>query len=664
MRLTPPGLSTRRHARAGFTLIEIIIAAVLLGLTGLGIARVLSQNNTRATEALERQTALGLAKSTVERIRAAGPLTYRTSGESFQAASDGSRTASGPYRVTILRNVSCQGGQVTEDTPASLLSWNCGAQKPIVTYKVLVNYASSTAGASGGTATAGIVHSVAQSTTFADAELTGTACSGGMAWNPATGACACPGGQTLVSGGCQCGAGTAWTGTSCVASTCSTVASEYATRSDCTGGQVGTSTWRRDPVANWCRTSATPTYNAWSEVGRSCSCPANLPSWDGVRCACPAASSALTAAPSCPGGQVVATMSTRTFDAATCTLSSWTPGTCACPSGRVWTGTVCGCANAGQPTAQAASCPTNQVSTANMTRAFDAATCTYGAWTGGSCGCPSTLPTLGSDNTCYAACPATEIWDPATNSCRLRQSATPLSIEVVITQPGNGWLDYDPNAPYVYAGGQVCFSLRSSEPLASSTITANGVSSTTGTLCTTYTNVGRYPTSAEYTAMVNAGTLRPTDWIATTVQATAAHADGRTAVAPKAIQVYPEFPLVVTQGSNGWDSYTFTQNYGLSGGPNFRNGPAELVMNWNDGTVTTYDVSNGPINSGAPLGYEITADGMNVRYVYSFYGRVMRRDWTYEYSPAVNYSGFGDVGGPFGSYTGTCMSTVLGVTLC
>lgn len=408
-----------RWARPGFGLLELLLSVVLLGLLGLGVARVLSQTNTRTIEGRERLTALTLAKSQIERIRAAGPLTYSTPGETYTADASGRRGA-GPYRVEVRRSVRCDAGIRTEDSPPPAVGLACGDSLPSVSYVVAVSYPSQSGAL------------VRQAIAFAGPDLRGRACTGGQVWNAdasgGAGSCVCPSGQSLVAGVCQCPAGQAWDGLRCRVTTCAAPLpggySDYQTRSDCPANQVGSSQWRRDMPGDYCRTGST--WGAWSEVSRSCACPANLPTWDGSSCTCPAAGQPLTRPAACSGGQIQTSPDTRTFTAATCSHSAWVPGVCACPSPKVWNGSACVCSGAptsAADTVRAATCPAPQVSTSNEIRSYDWTACTYSAWSGGSCACANP-PSVAADTVRTYAGPCSGGQVPSGSEWRTYDRAT------------------------------------------------------------------------------------------------------------------------------------------------------------------------------------------------------------------------------------------------
>lgn len=241
----------------GFTLIETIVAVVLLGLFAVGIGSFLRQQSTRGSEVLSRQTALNLAQSQIERIRAVGPVAYNygvdlsgpiqgdttpgqdlrevffrdrffMDGEGLQRGDEASQLL--PYEVVIEGRVQCVGGPITEETPVSLFAWrtydratgvlrSCAEftnpQKPVVSYRVLVGAGQDTP-ASGSSALPAMEIGVQ----FTERDLLGALCFGGQVWDAGAGACGCPAGQSFQGGRCSCGASLVWNGSACVTSSC------------------------------------------------------------------------------------------------------------------------------------------------------------------------------------------------------------------------------------------------------------------------------------------------------------------------------------------------------------------------------------------------------------------------------------------------------------
>ena len=66
---------TRRRADAGFGLIEVVVALIVLSVGVLSVSNVLTQSVAMQTIAAQRTSALTIAQTTMETIRAMDPLT-------------------------------------------------------------------------------------------------------------------------------------------------------------------------------------------------------------------------------------------------------------------------------------------------------------------------------------------------------------------------------------------------------------------------------------------------------------------------------------------------------------------------------------------------------------------------------------------------------------
>lgn len=127
------------HARrAGFSLVETVLAAGLLGLLAAGATRILAGSADQAQHRVQQERAHSIARSTVERIRAAGPRALDSTAAGWNVTPEGARSANGMYAVRLQRQVLCAGGAISEDTPAALLGWGCTRREPVVTARVFV----------------------------------------------------------------------------------------------------------------------------------------------------------------------------------------------------------------------------------------------------------------------------------------------------------------------------------------------------------------------------------------------------------------------------------------------------------------------------------------------------------------------------------------------
>jgi len=289
--------------RSGISLVETILAVVLLGLFAVGVGSSLGNQTIRTNETLTRQSANNIARTYTERIRAAGPLAYNYSRNmgSLEASGDSARTQTAffrdyfytdvaalsntptkddahPYRVVLEGHVSCDGGPLTDESPASLAMWGpyntatntitpCAVRKPVVTYDVLVDAPSRLASAS--SSSAGIT-AVGMNAQFVEQDLLNASCAGGQLWDNSSQNCVCPSGQFNVGGICSCPASTVWNGSSCVTPTCTaqsnrdSVTNPFPSIGAATSSSPIGAHWYQQPRADWCNDGdATPSANDW-----------------------------------------------------------------------------------------------------------------------------------------------------------------------------------------------------------------------------------------------------------------------------------------------------------------------------------------------------------------------------------------------------------------
>lgn len=97
------------RARPGFTIAEVMIAAILVGLIALGIARVMGMSTVTAREERHKMQAILIASSELARLRAAGPLAL-AQADTFMANRYGRPSVEGDYEVAIESTIRCEGG--------------------------------------------------------------------------------------------------------------------------------------------------------------------------------------------------------------------------------------------------------------------------------------------------------------------------------------------------------------------------------------------------------------------------------------------------------------------------------------------------------------------------------------------------------------------------
>lgn len=97
---TSPHTSPHTKRRAGFTIISMIVAIVLLTVGLMSLAGANSQTLTLQTVAQNRTNAIAIARAYVEQVRTRDPWLIETES-AVRLDGDGAVSASGAYRRTL-----------------------------------------------------------------------------------------------------------------------------------------------------------------------------------------------------------------------------------------------------------------------------------------------------------------------------------------------------------------------------------------------------------------------------------------------------------------------------------------------------------------------------------------------------------------------------------
>lgn len=129
------------RAEKGFTLPEVLIAAILIGLIAVGIGRALGKSTVTAREERHRLQATLIASSELARLRAAG-RTLLAQADTFSVNRFGERVPDGDYQVEIAMGVRCEGGVEPYDNTLAPNPFGdgCDGMRPVGVARITVRY--------------------------------------------------------------------------------------------------------------------------------------------------------------------------------------------------------------------------------------------------------------------------------------------------------------------------------------------------------------------------------------------------------------------------------------------------------------------------------------------------------------------------------------------
>jgi prepilin-type N-terminal cleavage/methylation domain-containing protein len=93
--------------RAGFTLVEVLIAVVVLAIAAAGLIQLLAQAQQQNDRRRGSEVARRIGENEVQRARAAGAWNVPVAGAPARVDADGTPDPNGEYRVTVGRDLVC-----------------------------------------------------------------------------------------------------------------------------------------------------------------------------------------------------------------------------------------------------------------------------------------------------------------------------------------------------------------------------------------------------------------------------------------------------------------------------------------------------------------------------------------------------------------------------
>ena len=93
----------------GFTLVEVLVAVVILAIGAAGLIQLLAQAQQQNDRRRGAEVARRIAENEVARARSAGPWNVPATAVSARVDPNGTPDPAGAYRVTVQRDVVCDG---------------------------------------------------------------------------------------------------------------------------------------------------------------------------------------------------------------------------------------------------------------------------------------------------------------------------------------------------------------------------------------------------------------------------------------------------------------------------------------------------------------------------------------------------------------------------
>lgn len=122
----------RSHPRHGFTLVEVMVALVVLTIAGIGVMDLLARGQSQNHRRRSVEAALHIARNEVERVQAGDPRLVPTSAAWTHTDETGTPAAEGTFRVRVSRTTACDAVAAVIDDSGSGAAPPCAGAIPQV----------------------------------------------------------------------------------------------------------------------------------------------------------------------------------------------------------------------------------------------------------------------------------------------------------------------------------------------------------------------------------------------------------------------------------------------------------------------------------------------------------------------------------------------------
>lgn len=143
-------MSARRRRDAGFTLYELVVAVLLLGVALHPLLRVLAADTQTATDRQGRLNAARALANEAALLAATDPALV-PAARSYRVAASGQTSATGAYLVSTTKSVRCGVGGAVPDSPTAPPPLGCAVGGAVADYRITVTFPRSAGAQESGT---------------------------------------------------------------------------------------------------------------------------------------------------------------------------------------------------------------------------------------------------------------------------------------------------------------------------------------------------------------------------------------------------------------------------------------------------------------------------------------------------------------------------------
>jgi type II secretion system protein I len=113
------------RGRGGFTLVEVMVALVVLAIGAAGVIQLMGQGQQQNGRRRMKEAALRIAANEIQRARSSGIWSIPAVAAPTRVDATGAPDAAGPYRVSVVRTTQCDPAAARPDDPGTAGTGRC-----------------------------------------------------------------------------------------------------------------------------------------------------------------------------------------------------------------------------------------------------------------------------------------------------------------------------------------------------------------------------------------------------------------------------------------------------------------------------------------------------------------------------------------------------------